>query len=166
MHIEMTHRIYTDVDTYWNDVFFNVAFTKHLYLDKLNFKSFELVRFDVQDDGSIRRIIRTEPRGEIPRHLRRFIGDSICYVEDGEFDARSRRWRFTLIPSHFADKVSITGEMKVIDRGNRVLDRVVNMEVRVNVMGMGRLIESFVGRLIRESYDSATAFTHDWLNRP
>src|SRR5688500_861231 len=118
------HTFDTDVDTYWSKVFFEEEFQRRLYLDALKFKGYELISRKDEPDGTILKSIRTEPESEAPAVVKKLIGDSIAYVENGRWDPRTKIWKYEIVTTKMSDKVKIGGDFWVEARGDKKIERV------------------------------------------
>jgi hypothetical protein len=107
--------------------------------------------------------VRTEPKADAPAAVRKVLGDSLSYVEEGVLDPKTGRYKYTITPSKLANKVSIKGELWVEPRGEKRCERIVDVSISVDVFGVGRLIENFVEKTTRDSYDKASDWTRKWL---
>jgi hypothetical protein len=161
---EARHIFDTDVDTYWSKVFFEDEFQQRLYMEGLKFKQYELLSKKTEPDGTILRSVRTEPSSDAPAVVKKIIGDSIAYVENGTFDAKTKRWKYEIVTSKMADKVKIGGDFWVEAKGAKKIERIVKVNITVKVFAVGGAIESFIEKTTRESFDKAAAFTNAYIH--
>ena len=161
--IEARHTFDTDVDTYWSKVFFTEEFQRRLYLEGLGFKHYELVSRDDAPDGTIRKKIKTEPKSEAPAVVKKLIGDSIAYTEEGTFDPKTKIWKYRIVTTKMSDKVEIGGDFWVEPKGDKKIERVVKVNITVKIFGVGGAIESFIEKTTRESFDKAAVFTNKFI---
>ena len=157
------HIFETDVDTYWEKVFFSDEFQQRLYMEGLKFKHYELLSKKTEADGTIVKSIRTEPSSEAPAVVKKLIGDSIAYVENGRWDPQTKKWKYEIVTSKMADKVKIGGDFWVEARGDKKIERVVKVDITVKVFAVGGAIESFIEKTTRESFEKAATFTNAFI---
>lgn len=153
----------TDPDTFWAKVFFDAEYNRGLYLDGLGFKSYEPVSLEEKPDGSKVRRFRTEPKTEAPAVVTKLIGGSLVYEETGTFDAKAKVWTYQVRTSKMADKVRIGGRYWLESRGDKRLERICEVDISVDVFGVGGVVESFIEKTTRETYVKATDFTNAFI---
>ncbi len=111
------HTFDIDPEGYWRDVFFDDDFNKNLYLRDLGFGRWDIIEPWHEEASGVKvRKIRTEPKADAPKAVKKVIGDSLTYVESGRFDPKTERYTFDIEPSKMADKVHISGEFWVEPR--------------------------------------------------
>lgn len=163
MRFTISHVFNTDIDTFWDKVFYDDEYNRRLFLEGLGFKSFEQLSLEELPDGKKRRKIRTEPTAEAPAAVRKLIGDSLAYTEEGTFDPKTRRIQYSVVPSKLADKIITNGEFWVEARGDKKCERFTVVDLNVKIMLVGGAVEGFVEKTTRDNYDKAAAFTNKWL---
>ncbi|MCS6798362.1 MAG: DUF2505 domain-containing protein [Myxococcota bacterium] len=156
------HVLETDEETYWSRVFFDPEYNRRLYLEGLSFASFEWLSYEQLPGGDRTRRMRMVP-SDVPAIVRRVAGDAISYVEEGRWDARTRRWTFAIVPNRLAERVRICGTLWVEPCGPRRIERICENEVEVRVLGVGGAIENYLVRTSRDSFEKAAAFTNRFL---
>lgn len=157
------HTFDIDIDTYWDKVFFDEEYNKQLFVDELQFGAYEVLELNRKPDGSVTRKVRTEPKSDAPAVVKKLVGDSLSYVESGEFDPKARRWKYSVVTSKLSDKVKIGGEFWVEPRPDGKIDRCVTCTIEVKIFGVGGAVEGFIEKQTKESYDKAAAFTNKWI---
>jgi hypothetical protein len=153
----------TDADTYWSKVFFDPEYNRGLYVDALQFKKWELVELTGEPGGVRTRKQNLEPKSDAPAVVQKLVGGSISYVEQGRFDPDGRIWTYTIKLSKLSDKVTIGGKFWVEPRGDKRIERLCDVDISVNIFGVGGVVEKFVEKETRDSYEKATAYTNAWL---
>jgi hypothetical protein len=159
------HTFDVDLERYWRDVFFNPEYNRRLYTEALAFKRYEVLSQATHPDGSVTRTVRLDPPFEPPGPAKRIFTEGLGYTETGRFDANQKRWTYAMTPRVLPDKISSRGSAWAEPRGTSRIERIVEVEVTVKVLGLGGVIESFVERMTRESYEKATKFTADYLSK-
>lgn len=152
----------TDVDTYWDQVFFAEDYNSRLYREGLGFKGFELLELTGEPGQRRTRKMRTEPAADAPAVVRKLIGDSLTYTETGSWDPATKVWSYRIETSKLSDKIRIGGRLWAEPRGDK-MERVAEIEIEVKILGVGGTIEKFIEKTTRESYVKATSFTNRWL---
>jgi hypothetical protein len=163
MKFTIRHTFSTDADTYWNQIFFDEEYNRSLCLDYLKFSLFRVLSFSKENDGTIMRRLEIAPRVEIPGAIKKVLGDSANYVEEGTFDPVARRWNFNVIPHVASNKIKTRGEMWLEARGDKRVERTCVINTEVKVFGIGKMIEELIEKQTRASYDEAAVFTEKWI---
>jgi Protein of unknown function (DUF2505) len=158
------HVFDTDIDTFWNKVFFEQDFNERQYRDALKFKSWELLELTGEPGGKRTRKVRTEPSSDAPAVVKKLIGDSIAYVEEGTFDPATKVWSFEIITSKMSDKVKIKGRLWVEPKGDKKIERIIECDIEVKIFGVGGAIESFIEKTTKDSYEAAAKFTNQYVH--
>ena len=89
--------------------------------------------------------------------LRDELGIDFCIV-NGENAADGRG-----ITPKLADKIHIGGAFWLEPRGERKVERVCTIDIDVKIFGVGKVVEAFVEKSTRESYDRAATFTNKYI---
>lgn len=162
MKVTYKHVFNTDLDTYWSKIFFNPEYNKKLFTEVLKFK-YEVVEFTEEPGGVRRRKVRIEPNTEAPAVVKKLIGDSIGYLESGEFNPTTRKWHYKIVTTKLADKVSINGTFWAEPRGEKKIERICEVDLKVDIFGVGGAIEKFIADTTGQSYEKAWAFTNQFI---
>ena len=163
MRYTIRHTFNTDADTFWGKIFFDPDYNETLFLKHLGFTSYKLLELDKQADGSIKRRVECTPKVEIPAAVKKVIGDTASYVETGRFDPKTKRFSVEVQPRVAADRIKTKVSMWVEPRGDKQVERVVEVDSTVKVFGVGGVIEKLIENATRTSYDQAAAFTNQWI---
>jgi hypothetical protein len=152
----------TDVDTFWNQLFFNAEFNRTLFMDHLGFKSYQVVEERKDPDGVVHRRVECLPNIEMPAAAQKIFG-SAGYTEIGRYDPAQRKYFVEVIPKMAADRVKTKSELWVEPRGEKRCERVVTVDNTVRVFGLGTLIEGYIEQQTRDSYGRGAEFTNRWI---
>ena len=102
----------TDAETYWDKIFFAPEYNNRLYSKEgLDFKTFEIMALTGNPGENRTRRLKTEPRSDAPAVVKKLIGDSLTYTEDGSFDFAKKLWTYRITTSTLTDKISISGRL-------------------------------------------------------
>jgi hypothetical protein len=156
------HTFACDVDTYWTRFFLDEAFNKKLFLDRLGFSKWVLVKQEPSGDGA-RRVVEAAPStDDIPGPLKKLLAGGLGYREEGEWFQSQSRYVVRVTPNSLPDKMDIRGEMRVVadDAGCR---RIYDADVSVRVFGVGGLLEGRILDDVVKSYEAAAVFTREAL---
>lgn len=143
---------------FWTRIFGSEDFNRYLY-DGLGFE-YELLEWD--RETGLRRA-KIWPSQQMPKAVARVLGDRFSYVEEGTFDAVARRYDFRVITSAVTDRIRVQGTVTVEPVSEHQCERRVTLEIGANVLGLGRLIESYFVATTREQYAKNAALVNEYL---
>ncbi len=152
-------------DTYWDKCHFNADFNRELYLETLKFPGWKMLEQKTDGPRRTRRVRIDPPVTGLPGPVKKLVGDSISYVEEGTHDQATGRYAFKITPSTLPDKTNITGEVwcEKLD-GDRIA-RICKIRVEVKVFAVGGLIEEKVMTDLKASYAKAAPFTNGYVKK-
>lgn len=163
MRFTIRHTFDIDEDTFWGKLFFDPAYNEALFQDYLKFNVYRVLELDHRDDGTVIRRTECAPPVEVPAAARKVIGDTTSYVEEGRFDPKTKRFTVQVLPKVGGDKIKTQVTMWVEPRGDKKIERIAEVDNSVKVFGVGKLIEGFIEKQTRGTYDSAADFTKRWI---
>lgn len=153
----------TDLDTYWERIFFDPEYNERMYREALGFKSFSILEQTGGPGERRTRSMRTEPAADAPAVVRKLIGDSLSYTESGTYDPATKIWTYSIVPSALSEKLKIGGRLWAEPKGDKQIERIAEVNIEAKIFGVGGAIESFVEKTTRDSYVKATAFTNRFI---
>ena len=111
----------------------------------------------------IQRKVQYEPDRDPESPAGQAFGTSrASFIEELDYDPRSRKGAWRTIPNLFPERVTNAGTIEFVDAPNGTR-RIVRGEVKVSLFGFGRLIERMIVAEIEKSYANTTRITNDWL---
>jgi hypothetical protein len=155
--------IETDIDTFWNKLFFDAEFNRSMFVDHLGFTLYKVLEERTDPDGTRHRRVECTPKVELPGPARKVFGDGFSYVEVGRFDPGTRRYTVQVLPKVAADKIKTSSEIWVEALGEKRCERVVSIDNSVKVFGIGTLLEGYVEQQTRDLYAKSAEFTNRWI---
>lgn len=157
------HVFNTDADTFWNKMFFDEEYNRRLFVTALGFPMWEQLELREESDGAKVRKTKMEPKSDAPAVVKKLVGDSVTYIEEGKWNPATRRWVFKIVPGKMADKIRIEGEFWVEQRGQKQIERICTTNVDVKIFGVGGAVESFIEKSTRDSYEKAAVFSNEFI---
>ncbi len=143
---------------FWDRIFASEDFNHYLY-EGLGFE-YELQEWD--PDTGFRRA-KVWPAHQMPRPLQRIFGEHFSYVEEGTFDPVVKRYDFRVIPSALPDRIRAEGVVVVRPVSEIQCERQVTVEIGADVLGVSRLVESYLVASTREQYAKNAALVNEYL---
>jgi hypothetical protein len=143
---------------FWERIFASEDFHHYLY-EGLGFE-YELQEWN--PETGFRRA-KVWPGHQMPRPLQRILGERFSYLEEGTFDSVAERYDFRVIPSALADRIRAEGVVVVHPVSEHQCERQVTVQFGANVLGLGRLIESYLVASTREQYAKNAALVNEYL---
>jgi len=143
---------------FWDRIFRCEKFNEYLY-EGLGFE-YELEEWNPQTGY---RRAKVRPAQQMPRAVARVLGDRFSYIEEGNFDSLTATYRFVVIPSTIADRIRVKGTVSVEAVSPHQCERCVTLEIGANVLGLGRLIETYFAATTRAQYAKNAALVNDYL---
>jgi hypothetical protein len=161
--VKFEHIFECDENTYWDKIFFDPDFNQQLFIDTLKF-----VRWDAKTVEETEQVIRrdavVEPAvGDIPKTVKKVIGDNFGYTEHGSFDREAKRFDIDVVSNVKPDKFHCQGKIyleKVDDKRSR---RIAEFEVDVQIFAVGKIIEGIIVRDMEREFDIGAKFTNEWI---
>lgn len=146
-----------DYEQLYFDEPFNIELCRAVELDR------ELVSRELNRD-KLTREVRISPRGRtIPAPVAKALGGSrIEYVEKIDYRFGTFEGHWESISSLMTDRISSTGTFR-FEAVSTGIYRVIVGEVRVRVLGLGKVIEKAIVDDVKRSYIDAARFTEQWI---
>jgi hypothetical protein len=159
-NIEIRQVLDTSPEDFFRRVHTNPEFSHYLYVESLGFE-LEPLELDL-DRGRYRARIR--PTTPMPGPVAKVLGVDFSFVEEGTLDPDGV-YRFAIIPSRMAERIRTTGEMRVLPTADGRAERVMNIAIDVDLPAVGPMMERFLERSTRESYEQSLIITNRFLSR-
>jgi hypothetical protein len=148
---------------FWQASFFDDEFNRRLYLETLKFPVWRVLEQKVSD-VSMERRVEIQPFVEnLPVAIKKVVGDRLGYIEEGRLDRTANRYRFRVIPAAAPEKTDISGEIWTEALGPGRVRRLVDFEVEVRILIVGKLIEQKTIDDTRAIYDKIANFLRSYL---
>jgi len=164
MNLKTSHRFPVDSKTFWEKIYFDREYNETLYRDCIGVKSYEIMNME-EDGEKISRKVRVVPQQKAPGVIQKLISGEFSYVEEGTFQKKEGIYRFKIVPSIKADKITINGMVTAKDEGEKSVLRTIDLELKADIFAVGGQIEKFVGSEIQKGYEDSYRFTLDWIQK-
>ncbi len=161
--VTLRHELDCDADTYFLKCVFDEDYDRRLFFEALKFKDHKLL--EQKDDGKtiFRRAHNDPPMAGLPGPVKKVIGESLSYLEEGTYDRATKRYTFSIKPSALGDKSKVEGVMYCEKLGDKRVARIAEMHVEVKIFVVGKLIEDRIIEDLRQSYAKAAEFTNEYV---
>ena len=143
---------------FWERIFGSEDFNQYLY-EGLGFE-YELHEWNPETGY---RRAKVWPGHQMPRPLKKVLGERFSYIEEGTFDPSTARYEFRVIPSTLQDRIRAEGVVVVEPVSEHQCERKVTVQIGAEVLGLGRLIESYLEASTREQYVKNAALVNEYL---
>ena len=163
-HIAFRHPLQCTEETYWTHCIFQEEYNRQLYLEQLRFPAYETLERKEDAEFLFQRVRITPLLPPLPGPVKKLIGEHLNYVEEGTFNKAKKQYSFTIIPSVLAQKLSFSGLLYCISEGEKKCVRTIEIDVNVQLFGIGRLIEELLLQELRKSYDISQRFTDAYVS--
>lgn len=153
----------TTVDAYW-ETFFSEAYNDELW-DHLDIDRVQ-TEFRREGEGEGEVIHRRQtltPRREVPKVLKRLVGDAIRYEETNVFRRKDSVMDVATIPNFMSDKFDAKGTYTIKQVGPGRVVRIWEAHCSCKVPLVGGKIARHVVDEVHESYRRTTEFTRKWI---
>jgi len=161
--VTLKHELGCSAETYVEKCVFSEDFNRRLHVDVLKFPGFKLLEQSTEGTVWKRRAQIDPPTTGIPGPLKKVIGDKLSYIEEGEYDTKTKKYTFKVIPSTMPDKTKISGELHCDNAGDNKCTRHATLTVEVKVFMVGSLAEDKILGDIKSSYDASAKFITEYV---
>jgi len=151
-----------DAQTYWRHLCLNLDYQERLYREAIGCTRMEVVELVGSYETGQTRKLRFEKPIDAPAAVRKLFGDTVTLEEHSEFDPKTQRWSFRMVPPVLADKLLIRGVIHLEPRTGAVEQVSVNT-VSCDLFGVGAIIERFVAKSTVEGARDKAAFTRRYI---
>ncbi len=150
-------------EDYLRGVYLDDAFAEALYLEGLGFQSYTVLDIQRADDGGVSRRIKVCPRTNAPAPVRKALGSTQEYEEQGSLDASTGVWRYTVIPAALSRKIRITGTQRVESAGSGRCRAHFDATFEVKIFAVGGAVERFMASQFDDNLAKQADFTRRWI---
>jgi hypothetical protein len=160
--VVLRHEIFCTEEDYWAKCVWTREFNEGLYLKTLGFPRYEVQADTENGTTRSRKTLIEPPVAGLPAPLKKAMGDTLSYVEEATFDKTKRVYAFKVVPSVFADKTKVWGNLYCENWNGKSFTRVSKINVEVKVFGIGGMVESRIMEDLKRSYDVGEKWTNDF----
>ena len=160
MHVTIEH-VFTGIrptayEALYFDEAFNESLGRHLRMGR------KLVRLDRNGERIVRHV-RYEPVQAANSEAKQVFGTSrASFLEELDYDVRTRRGAWRTIPNLFPERVKNTGTIAFLDDAAGT-KRTLDGDAIVKLFGFGGRVEKIIIAEIVKNYEASAAFTREWL---
>lgn len=150
-------------NTYWDKVFFDEAYNQAMFVESLHFNRWKLISSD-ESDAKLERVVEVEPPvGDIPKTVKKVLGDNFGYRELGTFDKKTKRYSVDVKTNVMGDKIKVHGEIWLEPVGENKVRRMAKFDVDVKIFGVGKVVEGIIARDMGNQFEDGSKFTNEWI---
>ncbi len=161
MKILADHEFPCTPEAYWRwnfDDEYNRALDRELELTEHRILS-------ERQDGP-RRVVRARitPKRDVPPAVRKWMKNAtLAYEEERVFDPERSRLDWQAFYGLLGERFTCAGYVSVEAVGSDACRRILDGDVRVRVLGLGRLIEKGIATDVQRTYDQSAVFIRRWM---
>lgn len=160
--VKIVHDFDCSEETFW-EVFLDNDYNRRMFLEHMKFARWDLIEFE-QTEQSVRRVVEVEPNtGPLPGPVKKAIGESISYREEGVLDRLKNRYELRVIPPKLQDKMVISAAQWTRNLGEGRCQRTFEAQVQVKIFGIGSLIEKRIAADMAKGYEDGADFTRKFI---
>lgn len=156
--IEIRQVLDTSPDDFFRRLHTNPDYGYYLYVESLGFE-LEPLELDLETGRYRARIVPTVP---LPDAVARIFGVDFSFVEEGVM-GDDGVYRFAIVPCRMAERIRTEGEMRILPTDDGRTERVMNITIDVNLPAVGAMVEGFLERSTRASYEQSLEITNRYL---
>jgi hypothetical protein len=149
-------------ETYWRELCLNLAYQEQLYREALQCTRMEVLENTGSFETGVKRRLRFSKPIAAPAAIAKLVGTEVHIEQHSEFDARTQRWSYRIVPSVMSDRIDIRGVMHLEASGSGS-DQVTANTIGCRLFGIGGIVEPFIARSTEEGHADAAAFTRRWI---
>lgn len=143
---------------FWECIFRGEEFNQYLY-EGLGFE-YKLEEWNPQTGY---RRAKVWPTHHMPGPIKKALGERFSYIEEGMFNPVTRNYKFRVIPSAMPERIRVKGTLMVEPVSPKQCERHVTIEICADVLGLGRLIETYFAATTREQYAKNAALVNEYM---
>jgi hypothetical protein len=162
----ISHILPTDASIFWENVFFDQEFTQRMYSDVLGMGDVEMLAQTGSTRKRMTRRLRCSKGMEMFAALAKRMGAGFSIIEEGTFSVDKNGhglWKFEVIPSSCAEKVSLTGVLGVKRVRPGWIESKFVIDCNVKILGLGSMVERLMARAVKENFGKVAVFAEDFI---
>lgn len=164
-HFEIDHVLPCPPEVFWSQIHNNEAFYHALYREHLGFD----FAIEARDEATGACRTKMIPKIPAPDVVLRALGaksaEDFAMTEDGRWNPERKRYEFRILTSLMPERVDVRGVMELRPAPEGKCVRHMEFDLDVKLFGVGKIVEAFVERSVRQSYDQSGAFTAQYLEK-
>jgi hypothetical protein len=158
--LSMTRDLPFSADAFWTS-FLDSAFVLRVF-PAIGFAKYDILEVRDERERLVRRSDALPPL-EAPPVVRKVLGPSFGYVEEGEFDRATKTWTWKATPSVLADRSRFEGTLRVEALGADRCRTNFEATIEVRMLGVGGLVEIAGERSMRTSWTKFGDCCEAWI---
>jgi hypothetical protein len=149
-------------ETYWRELWLNLAYQERLFCEALGFRSMEVLENSGDYERGLKRRLRLVKPVDGPAAVIKVLGSVMTLEEHSEFDPAAQRWSYRVIPGRMADRLEVHGSLQLQRRPGGV-EQLSADTLTCRMFGLGGLMEPFMARSTERGHADRAAFTQRYI---
>ena len=152
--ISLRHDLPCTPEQYW-EAFFDPAVNERMYTEAVGATSVSIDEQSGDLDSTLTRSLSWTQPIDAPGPVKKLFGDETTSVETGTY--ADGTWTFTIDPNAPGVKINMAGTTTVEAAGDGCV-RIFDLELKVKILGVGKLVEKFAEGQAKETQDATAEF--------
>jgi hypothetical protein len=95
---------------------------------------------------------RCEADYKMPAAAQKVIGERLGWFEDSTFDPKEHSIKFSVTPDVLSGRYRCNGEQIFVEREDGGMDRLMTVDIQIDVPIVGRIVEKTIAERLKETY--------------
>jgi Protein of unknown function (DUF2505) len=149
-------------ETYWRELCLSLEFQERVYREALGCISMEVLMHEGGYEQGMRRRLRFKKPIDAPAAVTKVFGATVDLEEHSSFDAKTRVWEYRMVPAVMADRLDITGKIRLEPAASGVTQVSLN-SVTCRLFAVGGIVEHFVAKSTADGVIDKLRFTERYI---
>jgi hypothetical protein len=162
INLAYRHTFAVSPETYWRELCLSLDYQERLYREALGCPRMDVVEHVGDYEHGMHRKLRFTKAIDAPAAVTKIFGSAVTVEEHSEFDAKTQRWSYRIVPALMADRIDIRGTVEISPQGEGVEQRSTNT-LSCRMFGLGTIIEHFLSKSTDEGSTDKNRFTERYI---
>lgn len=162
--VRFDHTFDCTLDQYWTKIYFDVEYTRALFLEGLGMRRAVIVSDVTAPDGQRRRQLDVDLAPlELPGPVAKLLKGGLGYRDELVFVPARNETTFSYRFNQLTDRLVMTGRMRVEPTRDGKTRRLTDVHIEGHVFGIGGLVERVMEKITRDTWEKSAVFTREWI---